>query len=84
MNYTFSIRYESDCLFCNVFMCGPTLIPHAAMLLFHNFGEIEIVNCRLFSELIQVHNVLILTKLHIESMITPRHLKHVTRSIGFQ
>ena len=26
------------------------------MLLFHNLGEIEIVNCRLFSELIQVHD----------------------------
>ena len=33
------------------------------MLLFHNLGEIEIVNCRLFSELIQVHHVNLFSEL---------------------
>ena len=55
------------------------------MLLFHNLGEIEIVNCRLFSELIQVHNVLILTKLHISSYamsFSSLHCACYTQSFG--
>ena len=47
--------------FAMFFMRGPTL----NMLLFHNLGEIEIVIGILFSGVIQVHTVLILTKLHI-------------------